>query len=162
MKDFTYITHLDGYTLGAVVKADGPFKSWKDVIDFAKADLGKFIYLCHHRPCHHRLRRDLVDADQSQNDPNAALSSDLAMEPWLKKLKIVGPSTIRLKILGRTERDCDTRERRRTRIRATMAKVPAANEPSAAMPSAGPRRAPAWPSRARRCTLRRKPPRPVC
>src|SRR5262252_6946576 len=44
VKDFTYIIHLGGYTLGAVVKADGPFKSWKDVIDFAKADLGKFTY----------------------------------------------------------------------------------------------------------------------
>jgi tripartite-type tricarboxylate transporter receptor subunit TctC len=44
VKDFTYIIHLGGYTLGAVVKADGPFKSWKDVIDFAKAHPGKFTY----------------------------------------------------------------------------------------------------------------------
>src|SRR5215470_4146564 len=44
VKDFTYIIHLGGYTLGAVVKADGPFKSWSDVIDFAKAHPGKFTY----------------------------------------------------------------------------------------------------------------------
>jgi tripartite-type tricarboxylate transporter receptor subunit TctC len=44
VKDFTYIIHLGGYTLGAVVKADGPFKSWKDVIDFAKTHPGKFTY----------------------------------------------------------------------------------------------------------------------
>jgi len=44
VKDFTYIIHLGGYTLGAVVKADGPFKTWKDVIEFAKANPGKFTY----------------------------------------------------------------------------------------------------------------------
>ncbi|HEY5831222.1 MAG: tripartite tricarboxylate transporter substrate binding protein [Hyphomicrobiaceae bacterium] len=44
VKDFTYIIHLGGYTLGTVVKADGPFKEWKDVIEFAKANPGKFTY----------------------------------------------------------------------------------------------------------------------
>jgi tripartite-type tricarboxylate transporter receptor subunit TctC len=42
--DFTYIIHLGGYTLGTVVKADGPFKKWQDVIEFAKANPGKFTY----------------------------------------------------------------------------------------------------------------------
>jgi tripartite-type tricarboxylate transporter receptor subunit TctC len=44
VKDFTYILNLGGYTLGGVVKADGPFKSWKDIIEFAKANPGKFTY----------------------------------------------------------------------------------------------------------------------
>jgi tripartite-type tricarboxylate transporter receptor subunit TctC len=44
VKDFTYIIHLGGYTLGAVVKADGPFKTWKDVLEFSKANPGKFTY----------------------------------------------------------------------------------------------------------------------
>jgi tripartite-type tricarboxylate transporter receptor subunit TctC len=44
VKDFTWIIHLGGYTLGAVVKADGPFKKWQDVIEFAKANPGKFTY----------------------------------------------------------------------------------------------------------------------
>jgi tripartite-type tricarboxylate transporter receptor subunit TctC len=44
VKDFTYIINLGGYTLGAVVKADGPFKAWSDVIAFAKANPGKFTY----------------------------------------------------------------------------------------------------------------------
>ena len=44
VKDFTYVIHLGGYTLGAVVKADGPFKTWKDVIEFSKANPGKFTY----------------------------------------------------------------------------------------------------------------------
>ena len=44
VKDFTYIILLGGYSLGAVVKADGPFKKWQDVIDFAKANPGKFSY----------------------------------------------------------------------------------------------------------------------
>jgi tripartite-type tricarboxylate transporter receptor subunit TctC len=42
--DFTWIIHLGGYSLGAVVLADGPFKHWKDVIAFAKANPGRFTY----------------------------------------------------------------------------------------------------------------------
>jgi tripartite-type tricarboxylate transporter receptor subunit TctC len=44
VKDFSYIILLGGYSLGAVVLADGPFKKWADVIDFAKANPGKFTY----------------------------------------------------------------------------------------------------------------------
>ena len=44
VKDFTYIILVGGYTLGVAVKADGPFKKWQDVIDFAKANPGKFTY----------------------------------------------------------------------------------------------------------------------
>lgn len=44
VKDFTWIIHLGGYTLGAVVLADSQFKHWKDVIAFAKANPGKFTY----------------------------------------------------------------------------------------------------------------------
>jgi len=44
VKDFTWIIHLGGYSLGAVVLADGPFRHWKDVIAFAKANPGKFTY----------------------------------------------------------------------------------------------------------------------
>jgi len=44
VKDFTYVIMLGGYTLGVAVKADGPFKKWQDVIDFAKTNPGKFTY----------------------------------------------------------------------------------------------------------------------
>ena len=44
VKDFTYIIMLGGYTLGAVVKGDSPFKTWQDVMDFAKANPGRFTY----------------------------------------------------------------------------------------------------------------------
>jgi tripartite-type tricarboxylate transporter receptor subunit TctC len=44
LKDFTYIIHIGGYTLGAVVKGDSPFKTFKDVIDFSRANPGKFTY----------------------------------------------------------------------------------------------------------------------
>jgi tripartite-type tricarboxylate transporter receptor subunit TctC len=44
VKDFTPIILLGGYTLGGVVKADGPFKEWKDVLGFAKANPGRFTY----------------------------------------------------------------------------------------------------------------------
>jgi tripartite-type tricarboxylate transporter receptor subunit TctC len=43
-KDFTYIVHLTGYTFGVVTSADGPFKTWKDVVEFAKANPGKVTY----------------------------------------------------------------------------------------------------------------------
>ena len=43
-KDFTYVVHLTGYTFGITAKADGPFKSWPDVVAFAKANPGKVTY----------------------------------------------------------------------------------------------------------------------
>ncbi len=42
--DFTYICHLSGYTFGITTKADGPYKSWADVVAFAKANPGKVTY----------------------------------------------------------------------------------------------------------------------
>ena len=44
VKDFTPIILLGGYTLGGVVRADSPFKEWKDVIEFSKANPGRFTY----------------------------------------------------------------------------------------------------------------------
>jgi tripartite-type tricarboxylate transporter receptor subunit TctC len=44
LKDFTYIACLTGYTFGIVVKADSPIKTIKDLVDFAKANPGKFTY----------------------------------------------------------------------------------------------------------------------
>jgi tripartite-type tricarboxylate transporter receptor subunit TctC len=43
-KDFTYIAHLTGYTFGVTVKADSQFKTWDDVIKFAKENPGKVTY----------------------------------------------------------------------------------------------------------------------
>ncbi len=44
LKDFTYIINMTGYTFGIVVKADSPIKSVKDLVDFAKANPGRFTY----------------------------------------------------------------------------------------------------------------------
>ena len=44
LKDFTYIACLTGYTFGIVVRADSPIKTIKDLVDFAKANPGKFTY----------------------------------------------------------------------------------------------------------------------
>ena len=41
---FSFVILVAGYHLGAVVKADSPFKKWQDVIDYAKANPGKFTY----------------------------------------------------------------------------------------------------------------------
>ncbi len=44
LRDFTYIIHLTGYVFGITVKGSSPFKTWADVIAFAKANPGKLNY----------------------------------------------------------------------------------------------------------------------
>ncbi len=44
LKDFTYISQLTGYTFGITTKADSAFKSWTDVVKFAKENPGKVTY----------------------------------------------------------------------------------------------------------------------
>jgi tripartite-type tricarboxylate transporter receptor subunit TctC len=43
-KDFTYIIHLTGYTFGVTTNAESQFKTWSDVVTFAKANPGKVTY----------------------------------------------------------------------------------------------------------------------
>jgi tripartite-type tricarboxylate transporter receptor subunit TctC len=42
--DFTYIIGVSGYTFGVVVKADSPFKTFRDLIEYARANPGKLSY----------------------------------------------------------------------------------------------------------------------
>jgi len=42
--DFTWIIHLTGYTFGVVVRADSQWKTWADLIAYAKANPGKLTY----------------------------------------------------------------------------------------------------------------------
>ncbi|MDQ8728385.1 tripartite tricarboxylate transporter substrate binding protein [Bradyrhizobium sp. LHD-71] len=42
--DFTYIIHLTGYVFAVFAGADTPFKTWEDVIAYAKANPGKITY----------------------------------------------------------------------------------------------------------------------
>jgi len=44
LADFTYIIGVSGYTFGIVVKSDSPFKSFQDLIEYAKANPGKLSY----------------------------------------------------------------------------------------------------------------------
>jgi tripartite-type tricarboxylate transporter receptor subunit TctC len=44
LADFTYIIGISGYTFGVVVKADSQWKTFQDVIDYARANPGKFAY----------------------------------------------------------------------------------------------------------------------
>jgi tripartite-type tricarboxylate transporter receptor subunit TctC len=44
LKDFTYITRTIGTTFGLVVKADSPWKTYEDLIAYAKANPGKVKY----------------------------------------------------------------------------------------------------------------------
>lgn len=42
--DFTYIIGVSGYTFGVVVRNDAPWKSFKELIDYARANPGKINY----------------------------------------------------------------------------------------------------------------------
>jgi tripartite-type tricarboxylate transporter receptor subunit TctC len=42
--DFTYIVALTGYAYGVIVPVESPFKTWQDLITFAKANPGKLNY----------------------------------------------------------------------------------------------------------------------
>ena len=44
LRDFTYIIHLTGYTFGVTAHKDSRFKTWKDVVDYARANPGKVTY----------------------------------------------------------------------------------------------------------------------
>ena len=43
-KDFTYIIHVTGYTFGVVVKGDAPWKTFNELIEYARANPGKLNY----------------------------------------------------------------------------------------------------------------------
>ena len=44
LNDFSYIIGVSGYTFGIVVKSDSPFKTFQDLIDYAKANPGRLSY----------------------------------------------------------------------------------------------------------------------
>ncbi len=44
LADFSYILGVAGYTFGIVVKADSPFKTFQDLIVYARANPGKLSY----------------------------------------------------------------------------------------------------------------------
>ena len=44
MRDFTYIIGITGYTFGVVVKSDSQFKTFKDLIEYARANPGKMSF----------------------------------------------------------------------------------------------------------------------
>jgi tripartite-type tricarboxylate transporter receptor subunit TctC len=44
LKDFTYVIGITGYTFGVVVKADSQFKTFKELIEYARANPGKMSF----------------------------------------------------------------------------------------------------------------------
>jgi len=43
-EDFTYIIHLTGYVFAHIAAADTPFKTWANVVEYAKKNPGKVTY----------------------------------------------------------------------------------------------------------------------
>ena len=68
------------------------------------------------------------------------MNSALAIEPWVRNVSMTRPSTIRLKYSAGPNAIATSARRGATSIRRMIEKVPAMNEPSAEMPSAGPAR----------------------
>ena len=69
--DFTYIVHLTGYTFAAMAHADTPFKTWQDVLDYAKTNPGKITYA--------HQRRRLVAASRHGDDGGEVRASSSPM-----------------------------------------------------------------------------------
>ena len=44
IKDISYVINVTGYAFGVVVPADSPFKTWADLVAYAKANPGKLTY----------------------------------------------------------------------------------------------------------------------
>jgi tripartite-type tricarboxylate transporter receptor subunit TctC len=44
LADFTYIIHLSGFVFGVAVRADSPFKTFNEMIEWARANPGKLTY----------------------------------------------------------------------------------------------------------------------
>ena len=44
LNDFTYLIGVSGYTFGLVVRSDAPWKTFKELVDYAKANPGKVSY----------------------------------------------------------------------------------------------------------------------
>jgi tripartite-type tricarboxylate transporter receptor subunit TctC len=44
VNDFSFVIGLTGYTFGVVVKSDSPFKTFQDLIDYARANPGKMSF----------------------------------------------------------------------------------------------------------------------
>jgi tripartite-type tricarboxylate transporter receptor subunit TctC len=44
VNDFSFIIGLTGYTFGVVVKSDSPFKTFQDLVDYARANPGKMSF----------------------------------------------------------------------------------------------------------------------
>src|SRR5258708_9850432 len=44
LKDFSYVIGITGYTFGVVVRADSPFKSFRELIDSARANPANLSY----------------------------------------------------------------------------------------------------------------------
>lgn len=44
LTDLTYVIGISGYTFGVVVRTDAPWKSWQELVAYAKANPGKVSY----------------------------------------------------------------------------------------------------------------------
>jgi tripartite-type tricarboxylate transporter receptor subunit TctC len=44
LKDFSFLIGLTGYTFGVVVRADSPFRTFSDLVDYARANPGKMSF----------------------------------------------------------------------------------------------------------------------
>ena len=77
--NFTYIIHLTGYTFGVVVRADAPWKTFAELIDYAKANPDKINYGTPGAGSSLHITMEQI-AKQKQSYKDAMLKLD--MEPY--------------------------------------------------------------------------------
>ncbi|MEZ5764696.1 MAG: tripartite tricarboxylate transporter substrate-binding protein [Xanthobacteraceae bacterium] len=68
--DFTYIIQLTGYAYGVTVPADSPFKTWNDLVTYAKANPGKVNFRIAGRRQHTTYRHG-ADPEASRHQAGA-------------------------------------------------------------------------------------------
>ena len=85
LKDFTYIIGLSAYTFGVVVKADAPWKTFDELIAYARANPGKIIYGapgCREHPKHHHGANRLIERHQVDPCSNERHGGEHASASW--------------------------------------------------------------------------------
>jgi tripartite-type tricarboxylate transporter receptor subunit TctC len=89
LKDFTYIANIAGYVFATYCSAESKLKSWKDVVDYAKANPGKLTYASPGHGTSNNIGMELIAANlgvkftevpfKSTNEVNIAVAGNHTM-----------------------------------------------------------------------------------
>ena len=92
LKDFTWIIQLGGYTIGVVVSTASEFKTFKDVIAFAKANPGKLTYTTPGPSTLNSIAMELVARKEGTTLAHVPVPGKGGGEAWMEVRAVVGPA----------------------------------------------------------------------